>query len=122
MAGKNSWYIVDGYRPPVEKGGATYEGHEAIMILNPNTVDAHCQLDLYFMDRAPVLGIAYTAPAQRVSCFRTNDKHVFGEVALEVNQQYSLCVRSDVGVIVQYGRCDINQDNLAYIATMGYAQ
>lgn len=122
MGGKNSWYVVDGYRPPVCPGEADYEGHEAIMILNCNEQDAHCYLDVFFSDRAPVLGIEYIAPAQRISCFRTNDKSVFGDVELEVNQQYSLRIRSDIGVVVQYGRCDISQPNLAYIGTLGYSE
>ena len=122
MNGKKSWFIVDGYRPPVEKGGADdYEGHECIMILNCNDEDAHVELDVYFMDREPVLGIPYVAPARRISAFRTNDKDVFGDLELSVGLQYSLNVRSDVDVVVQYGRLDLNQDNLAYIATLGYA-
>ncbi len=30
-------------------------------------------------------------------------------------------IRSDEEVIVQYGRCDVSQPNLAYLATLGYA-
>lgn len=120
--GKTNWYVVDGYRPPEKTGEADYEGHEAIMILNCNDVDAHCLLDIYFSDREPVLGIPYLAPARRISAFRTNDSDVFGSVKLEVNQQYSLRIRSDVGVIVQYGRCDISQANLAYIGTLGFGE
>lgn len=123
MSGKNSWYIVDGYRPPLMEGGADdYEGHECIMILNCNEVDANCLLDVYYADREPVLGIKYIAKAQRISAFRSNDKIVFGDLELPESLQYSLRVRSDVGVIVQYGRMDINQANLAYIATLGYSE
>jgi len=123
MPGKKQWYIVDGYRPPVSAGEVKdYEGHECIMILNCNKQDAHCAIDVYYQDRDPVLGIEYIAPAQRISAFRTNDASVFGEVKLEVSQQYSLCVRSDIDVIVQYGRLDINQPNMAYLATLGYAE
>lgn len=122
MEGKNSWYVVDGYRPPEGPGEADYEGHEAIMILNCNEQDAHCCLDIFFSDREPVLGIEYIAPAQRISAFRTNDREVFGDVELNVNQQYSLRIRSDIGVVVQYGRCDISQANLAYIGTLGYSE
>ena len=43
MNGNKSWFIVDGYRPPVEKGGADdYEGHECIMVLNCNDEEAPC--------------------------------------------------------------------------------
>ena len=123
MSGKQSWYVVDGYRPPVSAGGCDdYEGHECIMILNCNDVDAHCLIDVYFMDREPVLGIPDTAPAQRISAFRSNDRSVFGDLELSVGLQYSLRIRSDVGVVVQYGRMDVNQPNLAYLALMGYSE
>jgi hypothetical protein len=123
MTGKQNWYIVDGYRPPEVKGGAAdYKGHECIMILNCNEQDAHCQIDVYFMDREPVLGISYLAPAQRISAFRSSDKEILGDLELGENVQYSLRIRSDVGVVVQYGRMDVNQDNLAYIATLGFSE
>lgn len=123
QCGKLSWFVVDGYRPPEQKGMlADYEGHEAIMILNCNEEDAHCLIDIFYADKPPVLGIEYTAPAQRISAFRSNDMMVFGELTLSVNEQYSMRVRSDIGIIVQYGRCDVNQDNLAYIAALGYAE
>ena len=120
--GKKSWYVIDGYRPPSTPGQVDYEGHEAIMILNTNDQDAHCLIDVYFEDRDPVIGIPYTAPARRISCFRSNDKSVFGDCELNVNMQYSLCVTSDVDVILQYGRCDVSQPNLAYIGLLGYSE
>ena len=123
MAAKTNWYIVDGYRPPIKAGGsADYEGHECIMILNCNEQDAHCLVDVYFMDRPPVLNIPYTAPAQRISTFRSDDRSVFGEVDLKIGMQYSLRIRSDIGIIVQYGRMDVNQPNLAYMALLGYGE
>lgn len=123
MSGKKSWYIVDGYRPPKEPGGADdYEGHECIMILNCNDEDAHVKIDVYFMDRPPVLGIEYTAPGRRISAFRSDDANVFGGLNLGIGQQYSLNITSDIGIVVQYGRMDINQPNLSYLATMGFAE
>lgn len=120
MSGKQNWYIVDGYRPPKGAGECAYEGHESIMILNCGDTDARCLIDVYFSDREPVMGIEYTAPARRISAFRTDDRSVLGEVDLQVNMQYALRIRSDVGVVVQYGRCDVSQPNLAYLATLGY--
>lgn len=123
MAGKNSWYIVDGYKPPRFEGGAKdYEGHECIMILNCGDQDAHVTIDVYFSDREPVLGIEYIAPARRISAFRSGDKEVFGDLELTEGLQYSLHITSDVGVVVQYGRMDINQPNLAYLATLGFGE
>lgn len=123
MTGKTCWHIVDGYRPPLKEGGCDdYEGHECIMILNCNEQDAHCLLDVFFADKEPILGIPYVAKSQRINAFRSNDKSVFGDVELPESYQYSLRVRSDIGVVVQYGRMDVNQKNLAYIATLGYAE
>ena len=122
MSGKMNWYIVDGYRPPAQPYQAEYVGHECIMILNCNEQDAHCLIDVYFDDRDPVIGIPYTAPAKRISAFRSSDRNVFGDVDLKINMQYSLRIRSDIGVIIQYGRADISQPNLAYIATLGHAE
>ena len=123
MDGKKSWYIVDGFLPPFSKGQAgEYEGHECIMILNTNETDAHILIDVFFSDRDPVLGIEHIVQAQRISAFRSTDESVFGNLRLKESQQYSLRIRSDVGVIVQYGRCDVNQDNLAYLATLGFAE
>ncbi|HHV98211.1 MAG TPA: hypothetical protein GXX36_01335 [Clostridiaceae bacterium] len=123
MNGKKNWYIVDGYRPPVNPGEATdYEGHECIMILNCNDQDANIFIDVYFTDRPPVEGIPFVAPAKRVTAFRSNDRKVFGDLYLDVGVQYSLRIRSDVDVVVQYGRLDVNQPNMAYLATLGYGQ
>ena len=123
QAGKLNWYIVDGYKPPRFAGGASdYEGHECIMILNCSDYDAHITIDVFFSDREPVTGLRYTAPARRISAFRSGDKAVFGDLELNENLQYSLRITSDIGVIVQYGRMDVNQPNLAYLATLGYAE
>lgn len=123
MGGKTSWYVVDGYKPPRALGGAdNYEGHECIMILNTNDLDANCRIDVYFADREPVLGLKYVAPARRISAFRSDDASVFGDLKIGESVQYSLRITSDVGVVVQYGRMDVNQPNLAYLATLGHPE
>ena len=120
--GKKEWSIVDGYRPPLHKGDAdNYRGHECVLILNRTTQDAHCKIDLYFEDRPPVKGIPFTAPAERISTFYTDDKSLFGDL-LDVMVQYSMHITSDTEIVVQYGRMDVNQDNLAYMVTLGYGE
>jgi len=122
MNGKNAWYVIDGYRPPVHAGEAKgYIGHESLMILNCNDKDAHVTIDVYFSDRDPVRGIKYTACANRISAFRSDDRSVFG-MELGIGVQYSLRITSDVEVVVQYGRMDISQPNLSYLATLGYGE
>lgn len=66
----------------------------------------------------PVENIEYLVPAKRIRCFRTDDSSVLGGVKLDVGVQYSLSIKSDVGIIVQYGRLDVQQSNMAYMALM----
>ncbi len=120
MNGKKEWYIVDGYRPaPQPDPKAVYEGHESVMILNPNDKDAHVSITFYFEDRDPIENVAYVVPAKRIRCFKTHEKDVLG-FEIGVGVQYSIQIKSDVGVIVQYGRLDVQQSNMAYMALMGH--
>lgn len=119
MSGKKQWYIVDGYRPsPTPDPAAVYEGHESIMILNPNAKDAHVLISVFFEDRDPVENIPYLVPAKRIRCFKSHEKDVLGGLEIGVGVQYSMQIKSDVGVIVQYGRLDVQQSNMAYMALM----
>jgi len=123
MSGKKQWYIVDGYRPsPQPDPNAVYEGHESIMILNTNSQDAHVLISVYFEDREPVENIPFTVPAKRIKCFKSDDSTVFGDFKLGVGVQYSLSITSDTGIIVQYGRLDVQQTNMAYMALMAQSE
>lgn len=92
------------------------------MVLNCNEQDAHALIDIYYENKDPVEGIPLTIPAKRIVAFRSTDKDKLGGVELHVNEQYSLRIRSDVDIVVQYGRCDVAQPNLAYLAVMGFAE
>lgn len=119
MNGKTKWYIVDGYRPsPKPDPSAVYEGHESIMILNTNDQDAHILISIYFEDRDPVENIPFTVPAKRIRCFKSDDKEVLQGLEIGIGVQYSMAIESDVGVVVQYGRLDVQQPNMAYMALM----
>ena len=123
MGGKKNWYVVDGYRPeaqPVKDPG--YEGHECIMILNTNEVDAHVNIRVYFTDKPAVEDIEIIVPAKRILAFRSSEKEYFAGLELGINEQYSLAFHSDVEIVVQYGRMDVQQSNLAYIGMMGYSE
>jgi len=123
MNGKKNWYIVDGYRPPSQPGnGVSYEGHECFMILNCNEQEARVLIDVYFEDAEPIEGISLTVPPKRIKAFRSDDIEVLKGLNLAVNRQYSMRFRSDLEIVVQYGRCDVAQPNLAYMAMMGYAE
>ncbi|NLA92155.1 MAG: hypothetical protein GX842_01780 [Spirochaetales bacterium] len=120
MAGKKTWFIVDGYRPaPNAPEDDVYSGHESIMILNVNDVDANLLIDIYFEDKEPVENVPFTVPAKRIRSFRSSDVEVL-TVELPINEQYSLRIKSDVDVVVQYGRLDVTQPNMAFLATLGF--
>jgi len=120
--GARTWFVADGYLPlKARTENAGFEGHEAIMILNCGAREAHVLMDVYFEDREPVEGIALCVAARRVRCFRMDHPAEIGGLELGRLQQYALRFRSDVEVIVQYGRMDITQSNLAYIGLMGHA-
>lgn len=121
MSGKKEWFVIDGYRPsPTPDPNAEYVGHESVMILNTNEVDAHLLLNVYFEDREPVENIPFTVPAKRIRSFRTDEFP--GGVSLGVGVQYSIAIKSDVGVHVQYGRLDVQQPNMAYMALVAHGE
>lgn len=123
MSGKTQWVIVDGYRPaPQPDPKAVYEGHESIMILNTNDQDAHVLISVYFEDRDPVENIPYTVPAKRIRCFKSDDREVLGGLEIGIGVQYSMEIKSDIGITVQYGRLDVQQPNMAYMALMAQSE
>jgi len=99
-----------------------YEGHEAIMILNCSNEQAVVLMDIYFEQQEPIEGIRITVPAKRIKCIRMDHPEEIGGTKIERLFQYALRFRSNVEVVVQYGRMDVTQPNLAYIGTMGYAE
>ncbi len=115
--GHKVWVIPDGELPP--KGEGEIEGHESLLILNTSSQDANILFDLYFTDADPVLGIPLVVRAQRVCCFRM-DKPIGPNFYQIPFGQYAMRVRSDVPVVVQFGRADVRQPNLAYYCTMGF--
>jgi hypothetical protein len=120
--GSKTWFVADGYLPPKERTeDAGFEGHEAIMILNCNEDKATVLMDVYYEDKEPVENIELEVPAKRIRCFRMDHPDEIGGLQIARLEQYALRFRSDVEVIVQYGRMDITQPNLAYIGCMGFA-
>ena len=121
--GKKAWYIADGWIP-VKKAedNKGYEGHEALIILNCNDTDAKVYVDFYFEDKEPIENILLNVPARRVKCFRLDKPEEIGGVELGRLYQYSLRVRSETEIVVQFGRMDVSQPNCAYIGLMGYSE
>jgi hypothetical protein len=120
--GAKLWFVADGYLPLKDRtDNSGFEGHEAIMILNCGDRDARVLMDVFFENREPIDGVMLMVPARRIRCFRMDHPGEIGGVELKRLDQYALRFRSDVDVVVQYGRMDITQPNLAYIGMMGHA-
>ena len=121
--GSKTWYVADGWMPLKDKtADAGFEGHEAIMILNSSAKDAEVLMDVYFEKKEPVENIRIAVPAKRIKCIRMDHPEEIGGVKLERLFQYALRFRSNIEVVIQYGRMDVTQPNLAYIGTMAYSE
>jgi len=118
MFGKKDWFFPDGDRPPF--GDSEMKGHESYVVLNPNNQDANISVTFYFEDKEPVTDIKITVKSNRVFCFQTHNPEHFGGHIIPVATQYAAKFESDSPVIIQYGRLDSRQANLAYYTTMGY--
>jgi len=119
-AGALTWYFPDGDRPPTDNG--PIEAHESLMIFNVSQQPANIELDLYWTDKAPTLGIKVRVEAERVRSLRVpwfDDPEDAQRVYVPVRTQYAIRVRSDVPVICQYGRLEVIPSYTLY-TTMGY--
>ena len=121
--GKKNWYIVDGWIPREKlTENSDYVGHECLLILNCNDKPADVYIDVFFEDRDPIENLKFVVPAKRVKSIRMDKPEQFAGISIERLYQYSLRVRSDVEVVVQFGRMDVTQPNCAYIGLMGYSE
>ena len=119
--GAKVWYFPDGYLP--EKGGdGPMESHEGLMLLNVGDQPANVKLDIYFEDKDPVTNLPVTVGARRVKCLRLDHPNDIGGLEIQPLTQYAIRVRSDTNIVVQFGRLDTTQVNMAYYVGVGYCE
>lgn len=120
MSGEGNliWVLPDGWLPP-EGGEGDMINHESLMIMNTGNQVAEVKIDIYFADRVPVKDLPLTVEAERIRAVRLD---LSSELGFELPRatQYALKIRSNVKIIVQYGRMDVRQPNLAYYGTMAH--
>lgn len=118
--GKKNWILPDCELPMPGEGKA--QGHESVIIVNDSDVDAEIKVKLFFVDKDAYEDISWEVKAGRVRCFRMNNlKDMCGfEVPFET--QYAMKLTSNTNIVVQYGRLDNTQANLAFYTTLGYAE
>ena len=115
--GKKQWVYPDLELPP--PGDFPLKGHESLIILNMNDSDASIISTFYFTDKEPISLPSLTVKARRVRCLRMDKEEEIG-IQLPRETQYALRLNADIPVVVQYGRLDTRQQNMAFYTVMGY--
>jgi hypothetical protein len=118
--GRKVWVFPDAELPP--KGNFELKGHESIIILNMNDIEATIKLTLYFTDSEPYKDIIFKVGANRVRCIRTDNVEEMGGFKTEQGVQYAMKLESDVPVVMQYGRLDTRDQPIAFYTTCGFYQ
>jgi len=118
--GKKVWILPDCELPKPGEGSA--KGHESVIIVNDSDRDAEISVKLYFTDKEAYDNIRWTVKSGRVRCFRTNNVSDMCGFEVPFETQYAMKLESDCNIVVQYGRLDNTQANLAFYTTMGYSE
>lgn len=119
-AGRRTWVIPDCEHPSPGKGPMT--AHESVIVVNDSGRTAEIVVELFFTDSHIGGRILWTVEPKRVRCFRLGTPADMGGYAVPVDTQYALKLTSNVPIVVQYGRLDDRQENLAYYTTIGYSE
>ena len=118
--GKKKWIIPDCELPPAGEG--ELKGHESVIIVNSGKEDAHIKVTLFFTDLPAYEGIEWTVRAGSVRCFRMNNTEDMCGYVVPLETQYAMGLESSSEIVLQYGRLDNRQVNLAYYTTLGYSE
>ena len=116
--GKKYWIIPDCELPP--EGEGVLKGHESVIVVNDTDKPAVIKVKLFFTDKECYDKIEWTVEPQRVRCFRMNNSDERSGYGVALERQYAVELSSSQKVVVQYGRSDNRQINLAYYTTLAY--
>ena len=118
IVGKKDWIIPDCELPP--EGEGVLKGHESVIVVNDTNEKAVIKVKLYFADKDAYEGITWEVAPQRVRCFRMNNTDDMCGFIVPLETQYAMKLESTQPIVVQYGRLDNRQVNLAYYTTLAY--
>lgn len=119
-AGKKIWILPDCELPREGEGEA--KGHESVIVVNDSKEDAQISVKLFFTEKEAYEDIKWTVKAGQVRCFRTNKPDDMCGYIVPFETQYAMKLVSNCNIVVQYGRLDNTQSNLAFYTTLGYAE
>ncbi len=118
--GRKKWAIAEGWIPSWSNGPEPEMlSHETACILNPNDVEAHVEITIYYSDRDPVGPYRLTVPPQRTLHQRFNDLTDPEPIPKATN--YASTIVSDVPIVVQHTRLDSRQAENALISTIAFS-
>lgn len=110
------WYIPDCYWH--SKSNGVFVSHEAICILNTNSVPAEVSLTLYFEDRDKLDGFAVHVEPERTLHIRLDKQVNCDGIAIPQDTPYAIVVECEQNITVQYTRVDTSQPELAIATTI----
>ena len=118
VCGKKNWIIPDCELPP--EGEGVLKGHESVIIVNDSDKPAIIRVKLFFADKECLDDIEWRVEPGRVRCFRMNNAEDMNGHIPPLETQYAMKLSSSQKIVVQYGRLDNRQTNLAYYTTLAY--
>ena len=118
VCGKKNWIIPDCELPP--EGEGVMKGHESVIVVNDSSRVATIKVTLFFDDKEPYENIEWVVEPKRVKCFRMNQPEHMSGYVVPLETQYAMKLESSEKIVVQYGRLDNRQVNLAYYTTLGF--
>ena len=118
VVGKKNWVVPDCELPP--EGEGVLKGHESVIVVNDTNKPAVIKVKIYFADKEMYEGIEWVVEPKKVRCFRMNNVNDMCGFVVPLETQYAMKLESNVKIVVQYGRLDNRQTNLAYYTTMAY--
>ena len=118
--GKKLWIIPDCELP--QAGEGILKGHESVIVVNDSDADATIRVTIYFTDKECYNDIVWIVGAKKVRCFRMNNTDDMCGYVPPFDTQYAMKLDSSANIVVQYGRLDNRQTNLAYYTTLGYSE
>lgn len=119
--GRCRWSIAAGHAPSRGCGAEPeFTSADRLSLLNTGDAQAHVRVRVLYADRDPAGPYRITLAPRRLRRLRINDL-IFPE-AVRLDVGYGLLVRSDVPVLVQFGRQDTRQAALALCAATAWPE
>jgi hypothetical protein len=110
------WYIPDCYWH--SKSNGVFVSHEAVCILNTNSVAAIVDMTLYFEDRNKLGGYRAEVPPERTLHIRLDKLASRDGTPIPQDTPYAMVIDCEQNITVQYTRVDTSQPELAIATTI----